>query len=51
MARVEQYAHQMVEVMAVPAEGAIALALILYLAPSIPSVFVSPMIAAFAAEY
>lgn len=43
--------NQMVIVIAVPADGAIALALMLYFAPSIPSARVKPMIAAFADEY
>ena len=41
----------MVMVMAVPAEGAIELALMLYFAPSMASARVKPMIAALAAVY
>jgi hypothetical protein len=41
----------MVLVMAVPADGAMTLAMILYFAPSIESVRVRPIIAAFAVEY
>ena len=44
-------AYQIVCVIAVPAEGAIALALMLYLAPSIAKLRVNPMIADLAAEY
>ena len=40
----------MVMVMAVPADGAMEFALMLYLAPSIARVLVNPMIAALAAE-
>lgn len=43
--------NQIVIVIAVPADGAIALALMLYFAPSMPSARVKPMIAAFAVEY
>jgi hypothetical protein len=43
--------NQMVFVIAVPAEGAITLAKMPYFAPSIASVFVKPIIPAFAAEY
>lgn len=42
---------QMVLVMAVPAEGAIVLARMLYFLPSKPSVLVRPIIPAFAVEY
>jgi hypothetical protein len=41
----------MVMVMAVPADGAMTLARILYFLPSIASVRVNPIIAAFAVEY
>lgn len=41
----------MVIVIAVPAEGAIALQRMLYFRPSKPSVFVKPIMAAFADEY
>ena len=41
----------MVMVMAVPADGAIEFALMLYLAPSIARPRVKPMIPAFAAVY
>ena len=41
----------MVIVMAVPADGAIELAKMLYFLPSIARVRVKPMIAAFAVEY
>jgi hypothetical protein len=40
-----------VEVIAVPAEGAITLAKMLYFLPSIASVFVKPIIPALAVEY
>lgn len=43
--------YQMVIVMAVPADGAIEFARILYFLPSIARVRVKPMIAAFAVEY
>lgn len=43
--------YQMVIVIAVPADGAITLAKILYLRPSMAKERVKPMIAAFAAEY
>lgn len=43
--------HQMVMVMAVPADGAMALARMLYLRPSWARARVKPMIAALAAEY
>lgn len=43
--------HQMVIVMAVPADGAIELARMLYFLPSIARVRVKPMMAAFAVEY
>ena len=42
---------QIVLVMAVPAEGAITLAIILYFAPSMASVRVRPVIPALAVEY
>lgn len=42
---------QMVIVMAVPADGAIELAKMLYFLPSIARVRVNPMMAAFAVEY
>lgn len=41
----------MVLLIAVPASGAMALAMMLYFFPSIASVLVRPMIAAFAVEY
>ena len=44
-------AHQIVIVMAVPADGAMALAKILYLRPSWARARVKPMMAAFAVEY
>lgn len=43
--------YQMVIVMAVPADGAIELARMLYFLPSIARVRVRPMMAAFAVEY
>ena len=42
---------QIVAVMAVPADGAIALAKMLYFLPSMASVRVRPVMAAFAVEY
>jgi hypothetical protein len=47
----DSYSHQIVLVMAVPAEGAMTLLRILYFLPSIASVRVRPMIPAFAVEY
>ena len=44
-------AYHTVIVMAVPAEGAMELARMLYFLPSIARVRVNPMIAAFAVEY
>ena len=43
--------YHTVWVIAVPADGAIAFALMLYLAPSIPRVLAKPIRAAFAAAY
>jgi hypothetical protein len=50
-ARIKHETYQTVIVIAVPADGAMTLAKMLYFLPSIASVRVRPMIADFAVEY